>query len=147
MRVLLGVAAAALLLAGCGGSNDAGDTPPPTTPAATVQTPTAAESSIDGHEVLTTAIVLDGFKAAKLPVRNPRDNSANCEGLELGCIQLMTTDDISITTFADKAAQQKLVDTYGADAFSSGNVVLTYAAARTPAANRPKYERVLAALK
>lgn len=143
MRVLLGVAVGVLLLAGCGGSNDAADAPP--APVA-VSTPAAAETPIDGHQVLTTAIVLAGFEAAGLPVRNARDNTANCEGLQLGCIQLMTTDDVSIVTFADPAAQQMLAESYGVDGFSSGNVVLSYVAARTPAANRPKYEQVLAGL-
>jgi hypothetical protein len=151
MRVLLGVAVAALLLTGCSGSDDANDAPPATAPvttaAVTTETPAAVDTPIDGHQVLSAVNVLQGFKAAKLPVRNDRYNDAYCESMKVGCIELLTTDDISIFTFADPTAQEVFAAAYGEEAFSSGNVVLSYAAARTPAALRPKYEKVLTGLK
>lgn len=146
-RLIAVAAAGVLALAGCSGGESPAvrDTPAAVT---TVTTPPPASSTpeVDGHQVLTTAIVLEGFAKAKLPARNQRDNSKNCES-GLGCIQMVTTDDVTIYTFADPSAQQAIAAAFGEDAFSSGNVVLQYAAAHTPVTMRPKYERVLAGLK
>lgn len=145
---LVAVAAGVLVLAGCGG----GESPAvQDTPAAATTAPAPASSSssaeVDGHSVMSVAQVVDAFQKAKLPVRSPRDNSDNCEDLQLGCIQLTTTDDISVTSFATPAEAEAFAAASGSETYSSGNVVLGYAAARTPAALRPKYEKVLAGLK
>lgn len=143
--VVATLAGLGIVLTGCGGSGGEPAAAPSNPPAVTVSStkPAAAESSIDGHQVLSAVNVLEGFQAAKLPVRNDRYNDANCESMQLGCIELLTTDDISIYTFADQGAQQTFAESLGEDGYSSGNVVLSYLAARTPQALRPKYGKVL----
>jgi hypothetical protein len=143
---LLGLAV--LGAAGC--SPDEAAAPAQSTTSATSATSSApatspASTEIDGHQTLTAAMVLKAFQAAKLPVRKPRDNSRNCEALQ--CEELTTTDDISIYTWTDEVAQQQFAEVGGDNVYSSGNVVLQYAAARTPEAMRPKYEKVLDGLK
>jgi hypothetical protein len=153
VRLVAVAAAGVLVLAGCGGGESPAvqDTPAAvtaaTTPAPVASTPVASTPVVDGHSVMSVAQVIDAFQKAKLPVRSPRDNSDNCEDLQLGCIQLTTTDDISVTSFATPAEAEAFAAASGSETYSSGNVVLGYAAARTPAALRPKYERVLAGLK
>jgi hypothetical protein len=143
-RITAVLALGVLVLAtGCGGGGSASQPPAPVTTAAAASSPT----EVDGHMVLTAVLVVNGFKAANLPVRNERDNSKNCESQGLGCIELTTSDDLSIYTFYDRAAQEAMAASFGEDAYSSGNVVLQYAGARTPAAMRPKYEKVLDTLK
>ena len=51
--------------------------------------------------------MVSAFQSANLPVRNQRDNSKNCEDLGIKCSALIKTDDISVYTFDDKAAQLK----------------------------------------
>lgn len=152
MKNLAAFAAAVLLLAVAGCSSD--DQPASTTQQSTTVTSTTpaepttpAESEIDGHQVLSAVNVLHGFQAAKLPVRNDRYNDANCETLQLGCIELLTTDDISVYTFAEGPEQAVFAASLGDDGYSSGNVVLSYLAQRTPAAMRTKYQAVLDKLK
>jgi hypothetical protein len=119
-------------------------TEPTTAPVDEPTEPTSAP--LDGHHSLTAGMVVGAFKDAGLPVRNPRDNTAqNCP--DLGCTQLISTDDVSIYTWADPVAQSAFAKSYGEGAHSSGNVVLSYLAARTPEKTRAKYERVLAPLK
>lgn len=143
MRVIAITAAAVLLAAGC--ANDqvsppaASTSPSTSTPVKATPKPSPPAST---PVKLTAEQVVAAFAAAKLPVRNPRDNSRNCESL--GCAELTTTDDISVYTWDDPAAQKRFVTSFGPTrAFSLGNVVLSYAAARTPAAARPKYQQVL----
>jgi hypothetical protein len=88
--------------------------------------------------------VVDAFQAAGLSVPHARDNSANCA--QLGCVQQVTTDAITVLTFKDAAGAAKVASGYGADAHQQGTVVLEYAAAKTPAADRPKFEAALAKL-
>jgi hypothetical protein len=118
-----------------------------TTPQAATQraTPTTA--------VLTKAPptawdVVDAFATAGLPAPNPRDNSKNCTGTGgLGCTQLITTDAISVYQWPNEAGAKKMADTAGpAGAYRNGVIVVSYAAARTPEGDRPKYEAVLADL-
>jgi hypothetical protein len=148
MRAIAITIAAMLLVAGCSSNDDPASPPvasqPPTAAAsAPVETPKPPPEVPAG---LGAAEVVEAFKAAKLPVRNPRDNSKNCEEMQLGCLELMTTDDISVYTWDDAAAQQKFAAVFGKEVFASGNVVLSYAAARTPAKLRPRYQQVLAGL-
>ena len=89
----------------------------------------------------------DAFQQAKLPVRKARDNSANYESQQLGCIQLTTTDDVSVYSFATVDEAKAFVAASGTEVYSSGNVVLSYGAARTPAALRPRYQKILDGLK
>lgn len=87
----------------------------------------------------TAQDVVDDFAAAGLPVPEFRDNSPqNCGSL--GCTQLITTEALSVVQFDDPAAAQRYVDAFGEDAHLNGPIVLQYAAARTPADQRPAYE-------
>lgn len=129
-----------LCVAGCS-SDEPSAAPTPVAASTTPATTPTVEPEIDGHQVLSAAVVLEGFKKAKLPVRNDRYNTGNCE--QLGCIELLTTDDLTIMTFADEAAQAHVTTVYAGQSYSSGNVVLSYAGARTPDALRPKYQQVL----
>jgi hypothetical protein len=118
-------------------TSSVGRTQPETAPTAATSTP------IDGHSVMSVAQVIDAFRRAKLPVRKPRDNSGNCESLRLGCVQLTTTDDVSVYSFATVAEAKAFAITSGAEVYSSGNIVLSYGGARTPATLRPRYQEVL----
>lgn len=130
------VAALVLLLSGCSGVADKVNT--------LMSSTTAAPTTTSSVSAVTAQQVVDEFAAKGLPVPNPRDNSKNCS--TQGCSQLITTDAISVVTFADDAAATKYVETAARDAFRHKLVVLSYTAARTPAADRPKYEAVLTSL-
>lgn len=126
-----------LLLTGCSGVASKVDTllsssaPAPTSTASSTPTVTAQQ-------------VVDAFAAQGLAVPHPRDNSKNCS--TQGCAQLVTTDAITVVTFTDETAASKYVAAAARDAFRHKLVVLSYTAARTPAADRPKYEAVLTKL-
>jgi hypothetical protein len=88
--------------------------------------------------------VVTAFAAAGLPVLEPRDNTAgNCGSR--ACVQMITTENVTVLSFVDDAAAATYVSTWGpADLHQQGQVVLSYAAARTPEAERPLYEAALA---
>lgn len=90
---------------------------------------------------VTADEVIDAFRAACLPVPNPRDNSHNCD--TLGCRQLITTDAITVVSFDDEEAAARYADVAGEDKYRRGLVVLSYAAARTARVDRSQYERLL----
>lgn len=139
-RLLITNLLAPLLLAGCSGRSTEvspaapanSSTPGPEAPA-TPQTPS-----------LTARQVIDAFAAAGLPVPEPRDNSKNCASL--GCTEMVTTDAVTVLTFTDDATATKYASTFAEDAHRQAGVVLSYAAARTPEADRPLYEAELAKL-
>jgi hypothetical protein len=85
------------------------------------------------------------FAEDGLPVTDPRDNtSGNCE--TRGCAQMITTDDITVLSFVDEVAAANYVAAWGPqDHYQYGIVVLSYAAARTPEADRQLYEAALVA--
>lgn len=89
----------------------------------------------------TAQAVVDQFVASGLPVPNPRDNSKNCK--TLGCIELITTDAISIYVWPNESSAQHQVDVAAGDAYRYGTIALSYTAARTPSADRPLYEAAL----
>jgi hypothetical protein len=150
-KLVVLVAVVGLALAGCSDDGGQAAAPPPSSNSAPMPaetTPTAAASTpIDGHSVMSAAQVIDAFQQAKLPVRKPRDNSDNCESLQLGCIQLTTTDDVSVYSFATVDGAKAFAVASGTEMYSSGNIVLSYGAARTPAPLRPRYQKVLDSLK
>ncbi|MDP9799353.1 hypothetical protein J2S43_007865 [Catenuloplanes nepalensis] len=111
-----------------GGSNEPDGSAPATADGGSAAGPTAQE-------------VIDAFERAGLAVSNPRDNSSGCG--ELGCKERITTDAITVLSFDDAAAAAKYVEAAGTEAYRSGGIVLSYAAARTPAEDRPKYEDAL----
>lgn len=132
---------ASLALVACGPQ----ETPAP----ATTVTSAPTQTPLDGHHTLTGWQVHEAFLAAKLPAANPRENTQLCTGQNLGCSQVITTDNLSIYVFdgKDSPAQVAFAKLYGKNSYSSGNVVLSYAAARTPEANRQRYQKVLDGLK
>jgi hypothetical protein len=153
----------AAALAACG-TTDPGIASAPTTPPPTIQrtpetrsvtvTPVlkptvqqTPDSSIVAEPAVTGPTaqeVVDAFIEAGLRAPKPRDNSRNCTGDGgLGCLQLITTDAISVYSWPTEASAQNYLAAAGDDLHGKGLIVLSYAAARTPKADRPKYEAVL----
>ncbi|TDC80389.1 hypothetical protein E1193_17540 [Micromonospora sp. KC606] len=92
--------------------------------------------------------VVDAFRAAGLKVTNLRDRSADCgpNGAGLGCAELLVTDAVEVYVFPDEANASNQTDVWGADAYREGAVVLGYANTKTGAAERKRYNDVLAKL-
>jgi hypothetical protein len=132
------VLGAGVLLAGCGGGVPAGH------PATATVVTTGASITQAPSAGPTAQRVVDAFKAAGLRVPNPRDNSGHCESL--GCTQMITTDAVTVLSYADPAKAKDYAVKAGTEAHQAGSVVLSYLAARTPAADRPKYEAELSKL-
>ncbi|MET9313841.1 hypothetical protein ABZX12_18670 [Kribbella sp. NPDC003505] len=147
MRGVAVIAAAVLLAAGCSSNDEGGPSPAPTSqpPVATAE-PTANTPPAEETPGMSAAQVVQAFTKAKLPVRNARNNSANCDAQQLGCLELISTDDVTITTWGDAASMEVYAAAFGADVFVIRNVVLQYAAARTPATLRPRYQLALTRL-
>lgn len=137
-RFVPAVAALVLLLTGCSGVTSKVDS--------LLSSTTAAPPTSSAPAAVTAQQVVDAFAAKGLAVPKPRDNSKNCS--TQGCSQLVTTDAITVATFPDEAAATKYADAMASagGAFRHKLVVLSYAAANTPAADRPKYEAALTAL-
>ncbi|SCL50994.1 hypothetical protein GA0070606_1725 [Micromonospora citrea] len=93
--------------------------------------------------------VVDAFRAAGLKVPNPRDRSVDCgpDGLGLGCSELIATDAVTVYVFPDPSSASDVAETWGGQSFRHGAVVLNYLEARTPAADRARYEKVLTGLR
>ncbi|WBB81831.1 hypothetical protein O7606_10995 [Micromonospora sp. WMMD882] len=93
--------------------------------------------------------VVDAFRAAKLPVPNLRDRSVDCgpDGAGLGCAELLVTDAVSVYVFPDEASATNRTDMWGDDAYRDGTVVLSYLDTSTSAAQRKRYDAVLAGLR
>ncbi|MEW2374732.1 hypothetical protein AB0883_01330 [Micromonospora sp. NPDC047812] len=93
--------------------------------------------------------VVDAFKAAGLKVSNPRDRSVDCgpDGLGLGCSELVATDAVTVYVFPDETSAGDIAETWGGQSFRRGTVVLNYLEAKTPAADRARYEKVLTSLR
>lgn len=136
MRTVVAVVLGALALAGCTGGNTSSTTSSAT--AASTSSSSAAPAAVTAQQVV------DAFGAAGLSVPKPRDNSKNCS--TLGCEQQITTDAITVLSFKDETAAVKYAETGKDNAHRNGLVVLSYAAARTPEADRPKYQAELAKL-
>jgi hypothetical protein len=140
-RFVPAVAALVLLLTGCSGVTDKVDRLMSSTSAATSTTTAGSPAAVTAQQVV------DEFAAKGLPVPKPRDNSQqNCSTYK--CSQLVTTDAITVATFADEAAATKYADAMAGagGSFRHKLVVLSYAAAKTSASDRPKYEAALTAL-
>ncbi|MEH1169181.1 hypothetical protein V6V47_27745 [Micromonospora sp. CPCC 205539] len=93
--------------------------------------------------------VVDAFKAAGLKVPHPKDRSVDCgpDGLGLGCSELIATDAVTVYVFPDETSARDIAETWGGQSYQRGAVVLNYLEARTPAADRLRYEKVLANLR
>jgi hypothetical protein len=151
MRMIASTIAAVLLVAGCSSNDESSPSPAPTSQPPATSAPTPEPSSATPPPVeetpgLAASEVLAAFMTAKLPVRHARNNSKNCETQQLGCLEMVTTDDVTITTWGDSVAMETYAQAFGTEAFVLRNVVLQYAAAKTPATMRPKYQAALTKL-
>ncbi|TWG19991.1 hypothetical protein FHU34_115384 [Micromonospora taraxaci] len=92
--------------------------------------------------------VVTAFKAAGLKVPHPKDRSVDCgpDGLGLGCSEVVATDAVTVYVFPDETSASDIAETWGGQSYRRGAVVLNYLAAKTPAADRPRYEKVLDSL-
>ncbi|MBM7493108.1 hypothetical protein JOD64_004330 [Micromonospora luteifusca] len=93
--------------------------------------------------------VVDAFKAAGLKVPHAKDRSVDCgpDGLGLGCSEVIATDTVTVYVFPDEISAGDIAETWGGQSYRRGAVVLNYLEAKTPAAERARYERVLNALR
>lgn len=89
--------------------------------------------------------VVAAFRAAGLKVPHPKDRSVDCgpDGLGLGCSEIVATDAVTVYVFPDETSASDLAETWGGQSYRRGAVVLNYLEAKTPAADRPRYEKVL----
>ncbi|WP_157742642.1 hypothetical protein [Micromonospora chokoriensis] len=89
--------------------------------------------------------VVSAFRAAGLKVPHPRDRSVDCgpDGLGLGCSEIVATDAVTVYVFPDETSASDIAETWGGQSYRRGTVVLNYLAAKTPAADRLRYEKVL----
>ncbi|MDA0250712.1 MAG: hypothetical protein O3A42_07115 [Actinobacteria bacterium] len=97
-----------------------------------------------GSETLTAGQVIDAFVAAGLPANAPRDNSGRCQSI--GCVRLITTDDVSVYQFPDPASASKWADGLADSGYLSGLIVLRFnvgGSSPTDPAAVPRYEAVL----
>ncbi|ADT97878.1 hypothetical protein Mspyr1_11960 [Mycolicibacterium gilvum Spyr1] len=99
---------------------------------------------------VTARKVVDAFIASGLPATDPRDNTNNiCDSVK--CVQLITTDDVSVYQFADEQPASRwaagLSGTGVADdMYKRGLIVLRYnlgGSNPTDAAAIPQYQAVL----
>lgn len=97
---------------------------------------TAATGAITAREVV------DAITAAGLPARKPRDNSANCNPAP-GCVQLITTDEVSVYQFPVDALATRMVSSNLFVGYQSGAIVLAFHNTETP---DPRYRDVLTQL-
>jgi hypothetical protein len=67
----------------------------------TAQPPSGAVSAQD---------VVDAITAAGLPARDPRTNTGFCA--DSGCVQLVTTDDVSVYQYVDEAAATRMATAF-----------------------------------
>lgn len=93
--------------------------------------------------------VVAAFQAAGLKAGNPRDRSADCgpDGLGLGCSEIVATDGVTVYVFPDEISAGDIAETWSGQSFRRGAVVLNYLEAKTTAADRARYEQVLATLR
>ncbi|MEU4469890.1 hypothetical protein [Micromonospora sp. NPDC023888] len=93
--------------------------------------------------------IVEAFRAAGLKVPHPKDRSVDCgpDGLGLGCSELIATDAVTVYVFPDETSAGDIAETWGGQSYRRGAVVLNYLEAKTPAVDRPRYERVLNGLR
>ncbi|MBM0279301.1 hypothetical protein [Micromonospora tarensis] len=92
--------------------------------------------------------VINAFRAAGLKVPAPKDRSVDCgpDGLGLGCSEIVATGAVTVYVFPDEISASDIAETWGGQSYRRGAVVLNYLEARTPIADRPRYEKVLNSL-
>ncbi|WP_406067292.1 hypothetical protein [Micromonospora sp. NBC_01638] len=140
-----------------GASPSASEAAPPAPPSATAQGPTQRRPASPPPVVLPqrpagapgAQQVVNAFKAAGLKVLHPKDRSVDCgpDGLGLGCSELIATDAVTVYVFPDEISASDIAETWGGQSYRRGAVVLNYLEAKTSAADRPRYEKVLDGLR
>lgn len=128
-------------------------TPPPAVPPAPPQGPVERRPASPPPVVLPprpagapgARQVVDAFKAAGLRVTHPKDRSVDCgpDGLGLGCSEIVATDGVTVYVFPDETSAGDIAETWGGQSYRRGAVVLNYLEAKTPAADRLRYEKIL----
>ena len=102
----------------------------------------ATNSSADG---VTAEEVFWAIREAGLPATDPRDNSQNMCG-NVGCVQLMTTDDVSIYQFPDPDSAAKWASGFESSGYRNGTIFLRFNVGGSnpiDVANIPRYKDVL----
>ncbi|MEU7845471.1 hypothetical protein AB0B39_31395 [Micromonospora sp. NPDC049114] len=132
-------------------------TPPPAVPPAPAQGPVERRPASPPPVVLPARPagapgarqVVDAFKAAGLRVTHPKDRSVDCgpDGLGLGCSEIVATDGVTVYVFPDETSAGDIAETWGGQSYRRGAVVLNYLEAKTPAADRLRYEKILNGLR
>ncbi|MEU7585042.1 hypothetical protein AB0A95_01925 [Micromonospora sp. NPDC049230] len=131
--------------------------PPPARPSVPPQGPTQRRPGSPPPVVLPqrptgapgAKQVVEAFRAAGLKVPRPLDRSVDCgpDGLGLGCSELIATDAVTVYVFPDETSAGDIAETWGGQSYRRGAVVLNYLEAKTPVADRPRYEKVLNGLR
>lgn len=117
ITTIAAAAVASLLLAGCGGGGD---------DSKAAETPPVEEQQ--GDAPLTAETVVDELSEI-YPLPNPRDNSGSCNGADFGddaCVQLITTDAVSVYQLETVESAEKWADTHGDDAEQHGVFMLRW---------------------
>ncbi|GIJ20229.1 hypothetical protein [Micromonospora lutea] len=114
----------------------------PSSPPPVVLPPRQADAPT-GREVVAA------FRKAGLKAANARDRSVDCgpDGLGLGCSEIVVTDNVAVYVFPDESSAGDLAERWSGAAYRSGTVVLNYLEGPTPPADRPRYAKVLDALR
>jgi hypothetical protein len=134
---LAGAVAFIALLAGCGGAGG----PSASQSAGSGQSSAPAQPNGEADAGVKAGDVVAAFAKAGLPARSPRDNtSVSCAGTLPGCVELVTTDDVSVYRFASQDAANKWAAFPDKDRV--GKLVVSYSAARTPEKLRPRYKAI-----
>lgn len=95
---------------------------------------------------LSAEEVVDAIVGAGLPAADPRDNSANGICQDIGCVQLITTDDFSVYQFADAASAHKWAGGFSDSGYLNGLIFMRYNSSGshpTDPAMIPEYNRIL----
>ncbi|MGW8846608.1 hypothetical protein ACWGNE_02395 [Streptomyces xiamenensis] len=117
---MIAVTAAVGLLALVGCSSDSDDSK-------AAETPPATEEQ-QGDAPLTAETVVDELSEL-YPLPNARDNSGSCNGADFGddaCVQLITTDAVSVYQLETVESAKKWADTHGDDAEQHGVFMLRW---------------------
>lgn len=85
--------------------------------------PPVPETSPDA---VTAQDVVDAIKAAGLPATNIRDLTGPSGCLDLGCVQMVAVDAVSVYQFADVTAATKYAEAFADKSYQNGLVVMRY---------------------
>ncbi|MFG1651259.1 hypothetical protein ACGFIE_15140 [Micromonospora sp. NPDC049275] len=151
-----GLASAPTPTGPAGAAQSSGSQAPPVPPSAPPQGPIERRPASPPPVVLPprppgapgARQVVDAFRAAGLRVTHPKDRSVDCgpDGLGLGCSEIVATDGVTVFVFPDETSAGDIAETWSGQSYRRGAVVLNYLEAKTPAADRPRYEKALNSL-